>query len=305
VTSQTTLEVDRVTKTFSTVRAVEALSFTAKAGSVFGLLGPNGAGKTTTIRMILDIIEPDEGQVRWQGRIVDASVRHTFGYLPEERGLYPKMKVGDQLLFLAQLHGTPAAEAKRRIEELAAALNLTEHLDKAPQELSKGNQQKVQFIAAVAHEPPLLVLDEPFSGFDPVNVEVVKQSIRELVAKGTTVLLSSHRMEQVEELCEDVCIIDRSRSVMSGNLRDIKREWPDRFVRMTRLPNTDFLKAFAQATIMPSHDGFLDVKMPPSIAPADLLRAAMSAGPVDHFEVVEPSLNDIYLAAVRPEDARA
>jgi ABC-2 type transport system ATP-binding protein len=304
VTTQTTLEVDRITKTFATLRAVDGLSFTAKEGSVFGLLGPNGAGKTTTIRMILDIIEPDSGQVRWRGRVVDASVRHTFGYLPEERGLYPKMKVGDQLLFLAQLHGTAAATAKQRIESLAASLNLTEHLDKAPQELSKGNQQKVQFIAAVVHEPPLLVLDEPFSGFDPVNVEVVKNSIRELVARGTTVLLSSHRMEQVEELCEDVCIIDRSRAVLAGNLREIKRDWPDRFVRMTNLPGTDFLKAFAGATIMPSGDGFLDIKMPPSIAPADVLRAAMSVGPIDHFEVVEPSLNDIYLAAVKPEDAR-
>src|SRR4029077_7643545 len=143
------LEVVKISKTFADVQAVTDLSFSAKPGAVFGLLGPNGAGKTTTIRMILDIIEPDTGQVRWQGRVVDASVRHTFGYLPEERGLYPKMKVGDQLLFLAQLHGTSAATAKQRIEKLAAALNLTEHLDKAPQELSKGNQQKVQFIAAV------------------------------------------------------------------------------------------------------------------------------------------------------------
>src|SRR5207302_5552629 len=208
-------------------------SFRASPGAVFGLLGPNGAGKTTTIRMILDIIEPDAGVVRWQGRRVDAAIRHTFGYLPEERGLYPKMKVRDQLLFLAQLHGVDAETAKRRIDALAASLNLTEHMAQAPLELSKGNQQKVQFIAAVAHEPPLLVLDEPFSGFDPVNVEVVKHSIRQLVARGTAVLLSSHRMEQVEELCQDVCIIDRSRAVLAGDLRDIKRNWPDRFVRMT------------------------------------------------------------------------
>src|ERR1700730_487356 len=235
------LEVVSVSKTYGPVRAVSELSLTARPGAVFGLLGPNGAGKTTTIRMILDIIDPDAGEVRWMGRRVDASIRHTFGYLPEERGLYPKMKVRDQLLFLAQLHGAAAEAAKRRIEELAVALNLVENFDKAPQELSKGNQQKVQFIAAVAHEPPLLVLDEPFSGFDPINVEVVKQAIRELVARGTAVLLSSHRMEQVEELCEDVCIIDRSRAVLAGTLRDIKRNWPDRFVRMSKLPRTDFL----------------------------------------------------------------
>src|SRR5690242_16330619 len=194
MSAQTTLAVDGITKTFAALRAVDGLSFTANAGTVFGLLGPNGAGKTTTIRMVLDIISPDTGTVRWKGKEVDASVRRAFGYLPEERGLYPKMKVHDQLMFLAQLHGMDAAGAKRTIDDLAAQLNLTEHLDKTPQELSKGNQQKVQFIAAVAHAPPLLVLDEPFSGFDPVNVEVVKRSIRELVARDTTVLLSSHRM---------------------------------------------------------------------------------------------------------------
>jgi ABC-2 type transport system ATP-binding protein len=298
------LEVDKISKTFGAVHAVTELSFTAKPGSIFGLLGPNGAGKTTSIRMILDIIVPDTGQVRWGGRQVDADVRHTFGYLPEERGLYPKMKVRDQLMFLAQLHGVEAAAARKTIEEFAAALNLTENLDKGAQELSKGNQQKVQFIAAVAHAPPLLVLDEPFSGFDPVNVEVVKNAIRELVARGTTVLLSSHRMEQVEELCEDVCIIDRSRAVLSGNLREIKRGWPERFVRMTQLPNTDFLKAFSGATELPSRNGFLDVKLPATVSPSELLRAAMAVGPLDHFEVVEPSLNDIYLSAVKPEDDR-
>ena len=297
------LEVERISKTFGPVRAVSELSLSVKPGAVFGLLGPNGAGKTTSIRMILDIIEPDSGAVRWDGRPVDASIRHRFGYLPEERGLYPKMKVGDQLSFFAQLHGVPAATAKTRIEAFASALNLTEHLDRTPQELSKGNQQKVQFVMAVVHEPPLLVLDEPFSGFDPINVEVVKRSIRDFVARGTTVLLSSHRMEQVEELCEDICIIDRSRAVMSGSLREIKAAWPDRFVRISQLPNTDFLRAFPGASVLPGRNGYLDVKLPPEYRPADLARAAMSAGPIDHFEVVEPSLNQIYLAAVKPEDA--
>ena len=303
MTPKVTLDVDNITKTFTNVRAVDGLSFTAKSGTVFGLLGPNGAGKTTTIRMVLDIIVPDSGAVRWQGKTVDGDSRRTFGYLPEERGLYPKMKVRDQLMFLAQLHGLTAPVAKKTIEDLATQLSLTEHLEKAPQELSKGNQQKVQFIAAVVHAPPLLVLDEPFSGFDPVNVEVVKRSIRQLVEADTTVLLSSHRMEQVEELCEDVCIIDRSRAVQSGNLREIKRNWPDRFIRMTQLPNTDFLKAFPGASVLPSRNGYLDVKLPAGHAPAELARAAIASGPLDHFEVVEPSLNDIYLAAVKPEQS--
>ena len=295
------LEVDNISKTFGDVRAVTELSFTARPGAVFGLLGPNGAGKTTSIRMILDIIVPDSGQVRWKGRVVDASIRKTFGYLPEERGLYPKMKVRDQLMFLAQLHGISSADAGRTIDEMATALNLTENFSKTPQELSKGNQQKVQFIAAVIHNPPLLVLDEPFSGFDPVNVEVVKRSIRELIARGTTVLLSSHRMEQVEELCEDICIIDRSHAVLAGNLRSIKANSPDRFVRMTKLPTTDFLHSFPGATVAPGANGYLDVKLPPDYPPSDLLRSAVAAGPVDHFEVVEPSLTEIYLSSVGPE----
>ncbi|HXW77619.1 MAG TPA: ATP-binding cassette domain-containing protein [Candidatus Eremiobacteraceae bacterium] len=299
------LDVDAISKTFGSLQAVSDLSFTAKPGTVFGLLGPNGAGKTTTIRMILDIITPDRGQVRWAGKTIDADVRHTFGYLPEERGLYPKMRVRDQLLFLAQLHGATVEAATKRIAELAAALNLTENFSKTPAELSKGNQQKVQFIAAVAHDPPLLVLDEPFSGFDPINVEVVKHAIRDLLARGTAVLLSSHRMEQVEELCEDICIIDRSRAVLSGDLREIKRSWPERFIRMTRLADTGFLDQFSGVAVMPGKDGFLDVKAPPSLSPADVLKAAMAAGPVDHFEVVEPSLNDIYLSAVKPEAVTA
>jgi len=245
------LEVIGISKSFGAVAAVTDLSFVIKRGTIFGLLGPNGAGKTTTIRMVLDIISPDSGEVRWDGKRVDGDIRRTFGYLPEERGLYPKMKVVDQLMFLARLHGVSDASAKKRIEELAAALNLTEKLQSVPTELSKGNQQKAQFIAAVVHEPPLLVLDEPFAGFDPINVQVVKGAIRDLVGRGTTVMLSSHRMEQVEELCEDICIIDRSRAVLAGNLREIKRGYPERTI------------------------------------------------------TVSTSLNDIYIAAVKPEEASA
>lgn len=299
------LEVHDISKSFGTTQAVSALSFTAQPGAVFGLLGPNGAGKTTTIRMVLDILQPDSGSVAWRGQSIDADVRRTFGYLPEERGLYPQMKIADQLMYFARLHGMETADAKQRIDELAHSFNLTENLDKKPAELSKGNQQKVQFIASVVHRPPLLVLDEPFSGFDPINVEILKDAIRELVHAGTTVMLSSHRMEQVEELTKDICIIDRSHAVVIGNLAQIKRSWPDRFIRMTALPNMTFIGAFPGVSVLPSADGFVNVKAPPSVAPADLLRAAIAAGPVDHFEVVEPSLNDIYLHYVKPEESAA
>ncbi len=299
------LEVNHVSKAFRNVKAVSDLSFYAREGHVIGLLGPNGAGKTTTIRMILDILQPDTGEVRWDGRRVDAQLRQTFGYLPEERGLYPKMKITEQLLFFGRLHGMDMSDARKRIAELFESFNLTDKLKSTPVELSKGNQQKVQFIAAILHRPPLLILDEPFSGFDPINVEVVKDTVRGLVAGGTAVVLSSHRMEQVEELCEDICIIDRSFPVVKGNLREIKQSWPDRFVRMTRLPNMSFLDQFPGAVAQPSTDSVAEIKLPANTVPADVLRAAVSAGPVDLFEVVEPSLNDIYLHYVRPEDGVA
>jgi ABC-2 type transport system ATP-binding protein len=299
------LDVANISKSFGKVQAVSDLTFAAREGAVFGLLGPNGAGKTTTIRMILDILTPDKGQVRWNGRPVDASVRHNFGYLPEERGLYPKMKIPEQMLFFGRLHGMSTADAKQRTSELFQAFGLSEKLQSTIAELSKGNQQKVQFIVAILHRPPMLVLDEPFSGFDPINIEIVKDAIRDLAASGTTVLLSSHRMEQVEELCDDLCIIDRSHSVLRGSLKDIKKNWPDRYVRMTRLADMSFLDKFAAVTVRPSTDGICDIKLPPSANPADILKAAVQSGPVDHFEVVEPSLNDIYLHYVKPEDATA
>jgi len=299
------LEVRDISKSFGVTQAVSDLSFTAQPGAVFGLLGPNGAGKTTTIRIVLDILQPERGSVAWQGKPIDADVRRTFGYLPEERGLYPQMKIADQLLYFARLHGMQTADAKQRIDELARSFSLTENLGKKPAELSKGNQQKVQFIASVLHRPPLLVLDEPFSGFDPINVEILKDAIRDLVRAGTAVMLSSHRMEQVEELTKDICIIDRSRAVVSGNLAQIKRSWPDRFIRMTAVPDTSFVNKFSGVSIAPSTDGYINLKAPPNVAPAELLRAAIAAGPVDHFEVVEPSLNDIYLHYVQPEESAA
>lgn len=299
------LDVQNISKSFGSTKAVTDLSFSATPGAVFGLLGPNGAGKTTTIRMILDILRPDRGKVLWRDKEVDADIRHTFGYLPEERGLYPDMKVADQLLYFGQVHGMPVPDAKARIGELSKSFELTENLGKKPNELSKGNQQKVQFIAAILHRPPLLVLDEPFSGFDPINVEILKGAIRDLTRAGTAVLLSSHRMEQVEELTTDICIIDRSRAVVNGNLAQIKRSWPDRFIRMNAIPDLSFVERFPGTAARAAENGYVNIKAPPDIAPALLLRAAVAAGPVDHFEIVEPSLNDIYLHYVRAEETAA
>jgi len=299
------LEVLNVSKHFGSVRAVSELSFTAQPAKIFGLLGPNGAGKTTTIRMVLDIFQPDSGEVKWRGERVDARIRHTFGYLPEERGLYPKMRVRNQLEFFGIMHGMERAAARKRVAELADEFKLGDLIDKTPGELSKGNQQKVQFMSAIAHHPPLLVLDEPFAGLDPVNVEIFKSAIRKVRAEGTAILLSSHQMEQVEELCEDLCIIDRSSAVVQGNLADIKRNWPNRLVRITKMSDMGFLSGFPGVRLLPSEDGYAHLSVPQSLQPAELLRAAAAAGPLDHFELVEPSLNDIYLHYVKPEDEAA
>ena len=197
-----------VNKSFGTKHVIENLNLSIPKGEVFGFLGPNGAGKTTSMRMILDIIRPDSGQVTWQDKIVSLETARSFGYLPEERGLYPKMIVADQMNFFARLRGLSKAEAEKRIAYWSERFLLGDLVKKKANELSKGNQQKIQFIIAVLHQPDLLILDEPFSGLDPVNVELLKTAFRDLAKEGRTIIFSSHRMEHIEELCDSLCIIN-------------------------------------------------------------------------------------------------
>jgi ABC-2 type transport system ATP-binding protein len=217
------LEVRNVTKRFNEFIAVRDLSFEVRPGTIFGLLGPNGAGKTTTIRMIVNIFAPDSGEILVQGKHVSPEIQQRIGYLPEERGIYKKMKVGEQLVFFANLKGLDGAEASRRVDEWLARLQLSDWKDKKAEELSKGMQQKVQFIATVMHEPELLILDEPFSGLDPVSTNLLKGVILDLKKGGKTVIFSTHQMEQVEQMCDDICLINRSVKVLGGSLREVKR----------------------------------------------------------------------------------
>ncbi|MGI8542975.1 MAG: ABC transporter ATP-binding protein, partial [Aridibacter sp.] len=220
-----TLQVENVSKYFGEFTAVEDLSFEIRAGRVFGFLGPNGAGKTTTIRMIVGITIPDEGKVELFGKKITPEIRDRIGYLPEERGLYRKMKVHDQLRYFAALKGVPGKEADKRIDFWLERMKLSEWKLKKSTDLSKGMSQKLQFIATMLHDPDLLILDEPFSGLDPVNVEFMKDVISEIKAQNKTIIFSTHLMETAEKLCDDILLLNKSRKVLSGSLRQIKESY--------------------------------------------------------------------------------
>src|SRR5882672_4748978 len=218
-----TVVLDHITKSFGEFTAVNDLSLEVRAGRIYGLLGPNGAGKTTTIRMIVNITAPDSGQIRVFGRQITPELQDRIGYLPEERGLYKKMKIGDQLKFFAELKNVKGKEAERRVDQWLEKLKLSEWKNKKSMELSKGMQQKIQFITAVLHEPDLVILDEPFSGLDPVNVDLLKEIVLELKAANKTIIFSTHQMELAEQICDDICLINRSRKVLDGSIRQVKR----------------------------------------------------------------------------------
>ncbi|MEM6784167.1 MAG: ATP-binding cassette domain-containing protein, partial [Bacteroidota bacterium] len=219
------LHVDHVVKRYGSFTAVDGVSFKAERGRIFGLLGPNGAGKTSTIRMITHITVPDAGTVTLSGQPVGPASQRRMGYLPEERGLYKKMKVGEQLVYLAQLKGMGRADAERTTRDWLGRLGLADQWGAEVEALSKGMQQKVQFVATIAHAPDLLILDEPFSGLDPINADLLRDIIQELRAAGRIILFASHRLEQVEKLCDDVCLIARGRVVLAGALGDVKRQF--------------------------------------------------------------------------------
>ena len=297
---QRVLSVDHVGKSFGNVVAVNDVAFAIPDGTTFGLLGPNGAGKTTTMRMILGILEPDRGSLRWDGARIDRSARRLFGYLPEERGLYAKMKVREQIAYFARLHGVSKAESTRRARAWIDQLQLSEFSDRPAGELSKGNQQKVQVACAAVHEPALLVLDEPFSGLDPVNAEMLLAILRAQQSRGTTLVLSSHQMWQLEELCTDFCIIADGINRASGTLAELRTEFPTRVLRVA--PATDavsaVLDAVTNARRLGMQDGALDYEVSADAPLPGILRDLVAADAITRFEAIEPSLQDIYLRAI-------
>ena len=295
-----TLILDHVSKSFGDFRAVSDLSLEVRRGRIFGLIGPNGAGKTTTIRMIVNITVPDSGRVELFGQPMSTALQDRIGYLPEERGLYKRMKVGEQLRFFAELKDVKGKEADARIDKWLAKLQLTDWKQKKTKDLSKGMQQKVQFITAVIHEPDLLILDEPFSGLDPVNVEVMKDTILEQKAANKTIILSTHQMEIAEKLCDDVCMINRSRKVLDGKLREIRRSESRNAVALRFEGNDGLLNDPALVLNVRQVGEDIEVLLAEGVSPQTLLKRLVDADTVvTKFELVEPSLHDIFIAKVK------
>lgn len=297
------LILDQVTKRFGDFTAVDQLSLTVEEGTMYGILGANGAGKTTMFRMILGLLTATEGDISWNGRKISYETSPLIGYLPEERGLYPKMKVLDQLIFLGQLRGMKKPAAKSAALQWLDRFEVPQNKNKKVEDLSKGNQQKIQVIAALLHDPKLLILDEPFSGLDPVNVEMLKKAIIDFRNTGATILFSSHRMDHVEELCEQLSIIHHGKQLVSGKLRDVKRSFGKQNVRIRAdFPLTELESIEGVTTAHHSLEGAVFQVDNEQVA-QQLLQAALLKGPIRQFEIEEPSLQDIFIAKVGEDHA--
>ncbi len=289
------ITLENVTKSYDSVTAVSGINLHVRQGAILGLLGPNGAGKTTTIRMIMNILVPDEGSIHVLGQPVSDNTRDLIGYLPEERGLYPRMKVREIIIFLAALHGLTEAEADRRAKEWLEKLGLAEWSEKKLIDLSKGMQQKVQFITAVIHKPPLVILDEPFSGLDPVNAATVEEIMIDMRAAGSTIVLSTHRMEQVERMCDSICLIDKGHKLLDGDLRAIKQSYGKNTLHIEFTGSDAFLKNPAILSLTRLGNG-VEAKLKPGANPQEILKAAVQENiSIIRFELLEPSLNEIFI----------
>lgn len=302
------LEISDVTKSYGSHKALNNVSLSIPKGSVFGLLGPNGAGKTSLIRIINQITTPDSGAVYLDGEPLALHHISDIGYLPEERGLYKSMKVGEQALYLAQLKGLSKAEAKKRLKYWFEKFDITAWWNKKIEELSKGMAQKVQFIVTVMHQPKLLIFDEPFSGFDPINATLIAKEILQLREEGATVIFSTHRMESVEELCDDIALIDKSNKILDGKLEDIKRQYrTNTFQVGVKTSDVEKLDAALKNSfeVMPSNFKILNegitmnVKLPQGKSSNDLLNILSNNGEVQHFVELIPTANDIFIQAVQ------
>ncbi|RLQ97308.1 ABC transporter ATP-binding protein [Falsibacillus albus] len=293
-----TLTIHNVTKRYGDHLAVDHLSLSIPEKDMFGFLGANGAGKTTTFRMILGLIDATSGSIEWNGEPIDYSTSPFIGYLPEERGLYPKLKVKDQLVYLARLRGMSKQDSLREIGHWLDRFKVPENADKKVEELSKGNQQKIQFIASVLHKPKLLILDEPFSGLDPVNVEQLKEAVIDIKNSGSTIVFSSHRMEHVEELCQNLCIMHRGKPVVHGGLKEIKRDFGKKNVSVHADFDLSHLKEIKGVLKWkPTAEGAV-LQVDDEKTSESVLNELIGKGFIRKFELEEPSLNDIFIEKV-------
>ncbi|WP_066316752.1 ABC transporter ATP-binding protein [Bacillus sp. FJAT-29814] len=292
------LKLKHVTKRFGPFTAVDDLSLTIPEKEMFGFLGANGAGKTTTFRMILGLLDASAGSITWDGNPLNYSTSHLVGYLPEERGLYPKLKVREQIVYLARLRGMQKADALKELKIWLEKFKVPEYENKRVEELSKGNQQKIQFIAAVIHKPKLLILDEPFSGLDPVNVEMLKEAVLALKENGTTIVFSSHQMHHVEEMCEHLCILHKGRPVVYGALKEIKRAFGKKNLIIHADFSLDFLKDFPGVVKTKTTTEGAELQIEGERVAESILKEIVGKGFIRKFALEEPSLNDIFIEKV-------
>ena len=300
------LEIDHVTKRFGTTIALDGLAFEVGRGEVFGFLGANGAGKTTTMRICLGILRADAGEIRWDGRQTADLPRRTWGYLPEERGLYPRMGVLDQLVYFGSLYGDPPDRARREALAWLTRFRIPDYADRRAEELSKGNQQKVQFIAAVLHGPEVLLMDEPFTGLDPVNLVLLREAFMELRDRGRTLIFSTHQLETAEAMCESVAIVDRGRLVAGGRVRDLKRASGRRTIRLVvdGDPGPAWLAELPGVEAVRRDAAGAELELLPGADPAAILSGVLARDTtVSRFEIAEPSLEALFIEHVgRPAD---
>ncbi|WP_139994807.1 ABC transporter ATP-binding protein [Paenibacillus paridis] len=292
------LKVENVVKQYGEKTAVNGISFEVSEGEIYGLLGANGAGKTTTMRMVLGLIYPDEGKILYNGKGYSNDQLSNLGYLPEERGLYPKVRISDQLVYLGQLRGMSKRDAEQSLKKWLDRFEVPEYYNKKIEELSKGNQQKIGFIASVIHSPKIVILDEAFSGLDPVNVELLKSTVKELRDAGSSILFSTHRMEHVEELCRNITILHRSNVVLKGNLKDIKKQFPKERVLLNTPKEVTGLERINGVTNVIRHEYGYEIGIANEAAGADILRHALTQTDITRFEIKEPTLNEIFIKTV-------
>lgn len=292
------LRIDNVTKKFGDHIAVANLQLEIPEKGLFGFLGGNGAGKTTTFRMILGLLDPTSGEITWNGQKIDYGKSHLIGYLPEERGLYPKLKVKDQLVYLGRLRGMRKSDIEAEMEYWLDRFEIPHYANKKVEELSKGNQQKIQFISAVIHRPSLLILDEPFSGLDPINVEMLKEAVIDLADNGTTIVFSSHQMEHVEEMCENICILRAGKTVVKGNLAKIKQSFGKKNLNIYGDMPFDSLKTMPGVLRYQEVVGGCKLQIENESVSQEILKSLSGKGFLRRFELEEPTLNDIFIEKV-------
>ena len=293
------LEVKNLVKTYGNITAVDNLSFTVKPGKIFGMLGPNGAGKTTTIRSILNILQPNSGEVLLNQKPVTNDLFNSIGYLPEERGLYKKSKVNDVITYLANLKGMHGNTIKSELDKWLKKLEIPQYRERRIEELSKGNQQKIQFISAVIHNPLLLILDEPFSGFDPINQQLIKDVILDLLDNGKIIILSTHQMDTAEKLCSEILLINEGKEILSGELSEIKKKFGGNHVKFGYEGDIKFLNEMDEVIGFDIYSNTAEVHLKDEVKPELFLKKIIEKVSIKHVSVIEPTLNKIFIDSIK------